>query len=178
MLSKLSCKSMSTRDMLIKQVVTDFAGEEALEVVSHLKEDEETTDEVIAQETGMRLNAVRKILYKLYDLHLASYRRTRDKQTGWFVYYWILEPDRIHGLLLEKKKKVLERLQQRLSYEAKNTFYHCNHNGCPRHIFEDAMGNAFKCPICNGQLIHVDNTNIINLLRQQIEILIKDLEQN
>ena len=93
------CRFMTGREMLIKQVVIEFAGEEAFEVVSRLKEDEETTDEEIANETGMRLNAVRKILYKLYDLHLASYRRTRDKQTGWFVYYWILEPERIHDLL-------------------------------------------------------------------------------
>jgi transcription initiation factor TFIIE subunit alpha len=169
---------MHGREMLIKQVVIEFAGEDAFEVVSHLKEDEETTDEEIANETGMRLNAVRKILYKLYDLHLASYRRTRDKQTGWFVYYWILEPDRIHDLLLEKKTKVLERLKQRLHYETENTFYHCQNNGCPRHTFEEAMANAFKCPICNGQLVHVENLPIIKLLRTQIETLEREMKNN
>jgi transcription initiation factor TFIIE subunit alpha len=169
---------MSGREMLIKQVVIEFAGEDAFEVVTHLKEDEETTDEEIANNTGMRLNAVRKILYKLYDLHLASYRRTRDKQTGWFVYYWILEPERIHGLLRDKKTKVLEKLKQRLQFETGNTFYHCNNNGCPRHTFEEAMTNAFKCPNCNGQLVHVDNVQIINLLRKQIDILEKEIEHN
>lgn len=169
---------MSTRNMLIKQVVTEFAGESAYEVVSRLKDDEETTDEAIANDTGLRLNAVRKILYKLYDLHLASYRRTRDKKTGWFVYYWILEPDRIHDLLREKKEKVLERLRQRLEFESGNTFYHCNHNGCPRHTFEEAMSNAFKCPFCNNQLVYVDNTKIIGILRKQVEILEKEIEPN
>ncbi len=172
------CKSMSGREMLIKQVVIEFAGDDAFEVASRLKEDEETTDEEIANQTGMRLNAVRKILYKLYDLHLASYRRTRDKETGWFVYYWILEPERIHDLLREKKNKVLERLRQRLAYEAENTFYHCNHDGCPRHTFDEAMTNAFKCPICNNQLVHVDNTQIISILRKQIEVLEEDIKPN
>ena len=172
------CKSMSGREMLIKQVVIEFAGEDAFEVASRLKEDEETTDEEIANQTGMRLNAVRKILYKLYDLHLASYRRTRDKETGWFVYYWMLEPERIHDLLHEKKNKVLERLRQRLAYEAENTFYHCNHDGCPRHTFDEAMANAFKCPICNNQLVHVDNTQIISTLRKQIGILEEDIKPN
>ncbi len=172
------CKSMSGREMLIKQVVIEFAGEDAFEVVSRLKEDEETTDEEIANETGMRLNAVRKILYKLYDLHLASYRRTRDKQTGWFVYYWILEPERIHGLLQDKKTKVLEKLKQRVLYETENTFYHCNNNGCPRHTFEEAMTNAFKCPVCNGQLVHVDNLQIITLLKKQIEVLEQEIKHN
>jgi transcription initiation factor TFIIE subunit alpha len=169
---------MSGREMLIKQVVIEFAGEDAFEVVSRLKEDEETTDEEIANETGMRLNAVRKILYKLYDLHLASYRRTRDKQTGWFVYYWILEPERIHGLLRDKKTKVLEKLRQRLLFETENTFYHCNNNGCPRHTFEEAMANAFKCPKCNGQLVHVDNLQIIALLKKQVEVLEQEIEHN
>ncbi len=172
------CKSMSGREMLIKQVVIEFAGEDAFEVASRLKEDEETTDEEIANQTGMRLNAVRKILYKLYDLHLASYRRTRDKETGWFVYYWILEPERIHDLLHEKKSKVLERLKQRLAYEGENTFYHCNHDGCPRHTFEEAMANAFKCPLCNNQLVHVDNTQIISILQKQIEVLEEDIKPN
>ncbi|MFX1510718.1 MAG: transcription factor E [Promethearchaeota archaeon] len=169
---------MSGREMLIKQVVIEFAGEDAFEVVRRLKDDEETTDEEIANETGMRLNAVRKILYKLYDLHLASYRRTRDKQTGWFVYYWILEPERIHGLLRDKKNKVLEKLRQRLQFETENTFYHCNNNGCPRHTFEEAMANAFKCPVCSGQLVHVDNIQIITLLKKQVQLLEKEVGNN
>lgn len=169
---------MSTRETLIKSVVAEFAGNDAFDVVSLLKKDEETTDEEIANQTGMRLNAVRKILYKLYDLHLASYRRTRDKKTGWFVYYWTLEPDRIHNLLREKKQKVLHRLEQRLSYETENTFYHCNHDGCPRNTFEEAMSNAFKCPLCGGQLVHTDNTNIVRVLRKQIETLKTEIEAN
>ncbi len=172
------CRSMSGREMLIKQVVIEFAGEDAFEVVSRLKEDKETTDEELANETGMRLNTVRKILYKLYELHLASYRRTRDKQTGWFVYYWILEPDRIHGLLREKKSKVLDRLKQRLDYETQNTFYYCNHDGCARHTFEEAMANAFKCPLCNNQLVHIDNANIINALKKQIALLEQEIKPN
>jgi transcription initiation factor TFIIE subunit alpha len=164
--------------MLLKQVVIEFAGEDAYEVVTHLKEDEETTDEEIRDETGMRLNVVRKILYKLYDLHLASYRRTRNKDTGWFVYYWKLEPDRIHDLLFDKKVKVLERLRQRFTYEADNTFYHCNNNGCPRHTFEEAMANAFKCPICNNQLVHVENSQIVTMLKKQIAILDEDIKPN
>ena len=77
-----------------------------------------------------------------------------------------------------KKTKVLERLKQRLQYETQNTFYHCNNNGCPRHTFEEAMANAFKCPNCNGQLIHVDNLEIIKLLRDQIETLKQEIGHN
>jgi transcription initiation factor TFIIE subunit alpha len=79
-------------------------------------------------------------------------------------------------LLRERKEKVLERLQQRLAYETENTFYYCQNNGCPRHTFEEAMSNTFKCPICSGHLDHHDNTEIIRILKKQIELLKADLE--
>ena len=39
------------------------------------------TDEEIAKETGIKLNVVRKILYKLYDLKIANYKRSKDPET-------------------------------------------------------------------------------------------------
>ena len=60
------------------------------DILSILNGTEEVTDEQLAEKSGMRLNVVRKILYKLYDNRLASYRRVRDKNTGWFVYFWKL----------------------------------------------------------------------------------------
>ena len=39
-----------------------------------------TTDEEISEKTNCKLNIVRKILYKLYDMRLASYKRDKDKR--------------------------------------------------------------------------------------------------
>jgi len=169
---------MSTHEELIKTVVLEFAGEDALEVLVHLKEDEETTDEVIATETGMRLNSVRKILYKLYDLHLASYRRCRDKRTGWFVYHWILNEEiRFLEFLYERRQKVLSRLNQRLEYEKSNTFYYCNNDECQRQTFEDAMACMFKCSRCGKPTVHYDNTEMTRFIQEQIKALIEEREK-
>ena len=47
--------------------VAEALGEEdAVRLIDILKNSEETTDEEIATKTGIRLNSVRKILYKLY----------------------------------------------------------------------------------------------------------------
>jgi transcription initiation factor TFIIE subunit alpha len=73
---------------------------------------------------------------------------------------------------------VLDRLQQRLDYETEHTFYFCNHNGCPRHTFEEAMSNAFKCPICNNHLVHVENVETIKILEKQIEVLKQEINRN
>ncbi|MGZ4857719.1 MAG: transcription factor E, partial [Methanobacteriaceae archaeon] len=43
-----------------------------------------TTDEEIAEATEIRLNIVRKILYKLYDAGVASYKRSKDPETQWY----------------------------------------------------------------------------------------------
>ena len=47
-----------------------------------------TTDEEIAEDTEIRLNIVRRVLYKLYDAGIASYKRSKDPETQWYTYIW------------------------------------------------------------------------------------------
>ena len=56
---------------LIK-VARFFGGDDAVKVVEVLQRMKEVTDEIITAETGIRLNTIRKILYKLYDHALVS----------------------------------------------------------------------------------------------------------
>ena len=39
-----------------------------------------TTDEEIAEETEIRLNIVRRVLYKLYDAGIATYKRSKESR--------------------------------------------------------------------------------------------------
>ena len=55
-----------------KKFLLEIIGDEGIEVVRALM-DREATDEEIADETGIKLNVVRRVLYKLYDYSLASY---------------------------------------------------------------------------------------------------------
>jgi transcription initiation factor TFIIE subunit alpha len=48
----------------------------------------EVTDEQIAEATGIKLNFVRKILYKFFDAGISNYTRVKDPETQWFTYYW------------------------------------------------------------------------------------------
>jgi transcription initiation factor TFIIE subunit alpha len=48
------------------------------------------SDAAIAEETEIKLNTVRKILYKLYDARVASYKRSKDPETNWEIYNWNL----------------------------------------------------------------------------------------
>jgi len=160
---------------LFYNIVRILVGDEAVSIVSMLGSKPEATDEELANKLEIKLNIVRKILYKLYDYHLAAFRRIRDKKTGWFVYYWNLNPDRIGDLVSSKKKLVLQKLQERLDYEKNHVFYQC-HNGCPRFTFEDAMEVSFFCPQCQIPLENISNESIIEVLKINVEILENDLK--
>ena len=80
-------------DETLKKVAALF-GEDAVRVVEVLQGVDEIVDIEIADKTQIRLNMVRKALYRLYDHSLVALRQSRDKETGWFIFNWRLQPDR------------------------------------------------------------------------------------
>ena len=109
---------------MLRSFLFIIGNEVAIEVGNELlnSEKEDITDEDITEnikerlekkgidfepddEEILKLNTVRKTLYKLYSAKLAQFRRIRDKSTGWFSYYWWHEFDMIEEILIEKKKK-------------------------------------------------------------------------
>lgn len=157
------------KDPVFKEILVRIAGEHGYQVASALVGNE-VTDEELAKRTGIRLNLVRKILYDLYDNRVVGYRRTRDENSGWYVYYWRIEPERALEFFDNNKRLLLQKLQERLEHECSTMFFGCA-NGCPKLPFELAAENDFKCPHCGGQLKFFDNGNIITALERQVESL-------
>jgi len=164
-------------DETLMKIADVFDGEEAVRVVDVLKGVNEITDEEIASKTGIRLNNVRKILYKLYDHSLVALRRTRDESTGWFIFHWRLQPDQLEGFILNQKRRVLEKLETRLEYEKNHDFYYCYTPGCRRIPFEEAVELIFRCPTCSKPLMHFDNDQIIETLNKKVEQLRKEMSE-
>jgi len=164
-------------DETLEKVVEAFGSEEAVRIIEVLKEVGETTDDQIATQTEIRLNSVRKILYKLYDHSLVALRRSRDKNTGWFIFHWRLELDQLEGFILNQKRRVLEKLEARLRYEQNHDFYYCYTIGCKRIPFEEAMELVFRCPTCNKPLMHFENGKIVSALAKKVEQLRKELSE-
>ena len=153
-------------------MVEDVAGPEVREVtIVLLTHKGELTDEIIAEELDIKLNQVRKALYRLHDLELADFRRIRDKTTGWFIFYWKLHPEKIRDLVSTKQKNVLLRIQSRLGYEEGNMFFSCLTPGCSRVTFQSAMEQDFICEICEKRLESYDNARIISVLRKKVDQL-------
>jgi transcription initiation factor TFIIE subunit alpha len=155
-------------DETLKKVAALF-GEDAVRVVEALKEVHEITDNEIADKTQVRLNLVRKTLYSLYDHSLVALRLSRDKETGWFIFNWRLQPDQLVGFILNQKRHVLEKLEIRLEYEKSHEFYSCQTLGCKHFPFEEAFELLFKCPTCNKPMMHLNNDRIVEILTRKIE---------
>jgi len=176
---------------LLKSFLYIIGGKVAIEVGIELldSENEDITDEDITENikeriggTGidfepedseiLKLNTVRKTLYKLYSEKLAQFRRIRDKSTGWFIYYWWHEFDFLEEILLEKKKIVQRKLRDRLKFEEKNYFFVCR--SCKsiniKYKFDEAFDLNFRCPDCGGPLEAQDNQKIIQFLKEKIVI--------
>jgi len=183
---------------LLRTYLFVIAGDIAIEVGIELlnSEEEDITDEGITEkikarmkelnpelffeENGvevLKLNTVRKTLYKLYSGKLAQFRRIRDKSTGWFIYYWWHEFDLFEEILMEKKRMVETKLRERLKFEENNYFFVCKN--CPdstlKFNFDTAFELNFKCPKCGGPLEAQDNQEMIQFLKEKI-VLIENLD--
>jgi len=63
-----------------------------------------------------------------------------------------IPPAEVENFIHNQKKKIKERLQERLDYENSSQFYHCGNNDCDRVTFENALDKFFKCPSCGDVL--------------------------
>ena len=154
-----------------------IGGDEYLKVARSLLKAEDATDEEIASSTGLRINMVRKVLYDLFGKSLITGIRVKDERKGWFVYRWRSRRGEVENFIENQKKKISERLQQRLDYESSSEFYHCGNEDCPRVTFEDSLEAMFKCPSCNQVLNLKKNDKAKKAFAKKIDKIKNDMQQ-
>ena len=157
-------------DPLVKTLLTNVVEDESnLPIVEALDKGIET-DEEIANETGIKLNIVRKILYKLYDLGLASYKRSKDPETQWFTYSWKFEKDEVITRIKKDSQDYLKMLNDELEREENNMFFLCP-QGHVRLDFDESSDYEFMCPVCGEELEFQDNTDNIKQIKEDIKMV-------
>ncbi len=160
-------------DPLVKTLLINVVEDESnLPIVQSLIDGVET-DEEIAEKTGIKLNIVRKILYKLYDAGLASYKRSKDPETQWFTYSWKFEKEEVITRIVKDSEKFLKMLNDELYREENNMFFICP-QGHVRLDFDEASDYEFLCPVCGDEMEFQDNSKVIKQLKKDI----KNVESN
>ena len=93
-------------DPIVQEILMDITNDEKSSVsIIECILNGKTFDEEIAEETEIRLNIVRKVLYKLYDAGIATYKRSRDPETNWYIYSWNFEQDKVTDIISKKYEK-------------------------------------------------------------------------
>jgi len=148
---------------LLNEVVQD---EENLPVVECLINGT-NTDEEIAEKTEIKLNIVRKILYRLYDSGLASYKRSKDPETQWYTYSWEFDKNGVTSQIEEKSTNMIASLKKNLELEENNMFFVCP-EGHSRVSFDKASEMGFVCPECGNEITFQENDGIIAGIKEEI----------
>ncbi|WP_405293372.1 transcription factor E [Methanobrevibacter sp.] len=157
-------------DPLVKTLLTNVVEDESnLPIVQALIDGIET-DEEIANKTGIKLNIVRKILYRLYDMGLASYKRSKDPETQWFTYSWKFEKEEVINRIIKDSENYLKMLNDELEREENNMFFLCP-QGHVRLDFDDSSDYEFLCPVCGEELEFQDNAANIKQLKEDIKMV-------
>jgi len=150
----------------IRSIITDLVGINAVPVVEQLQKRKNVSEFTIAEKLTLSINQFRHIIYKLDTFNLVSSTRKKDKQKGWYVYYWSFHPGRLEKLYWDLKRKKLHKLKKRLESEKTITYYFCP-NKDVRVSLTEAMELEFRCPEC-GKLLQEDRSNITKKLEKEI----------
>ena len=155
----------------VDELIEKLTGEETVKLVRLIIEGKENVSEfILAEKLEIKINTVRNMLYGLQKYNLVTSMRKKDKQKGWYIYYWTFNEVQAKVLMKTVKQEEIELLKKRLEKEEDGEYYNCPKK-CLRLNFVNAMDNDFKCPLCEKVLKQADNKKIIKELKKEIEIL-------
>jgi len=161
---------------ILENFVESVAGKEGVKLLHLLKERENISEFILAEDLKININQVRNLLYKLNSFNLVYSNRKKDKEKGLYIYYWTFNFKHARDLLIMRKKRELGHLQEELSKENDQRYYICKNDGT-RFEFEEAMEISFKCPECGSLLHQEDSTKKIGEINHKITVLHQELEE-
>lgn len=162
-------------DEVVQAYLAEVVGADGMPVAMNPVEDE-IVDEDLAEKLDLDPKIVRRTLFILYENDLASYRRDRDEESGWYTYLWSFEYGNIPDKLNDEMRKLREALDDRIEYERRNEFYICDIDGI-RFEFEEAMDLSFNCPECGSPLEPMENDELVEAMEERHEELEEELEK-
>lgn len=129
------------------------------------------TDEAIHEKTKIKLNTVRKLLYKLHDASIATYKRNKDPETQWFTYTWTFDKEEYIERITEFYTTRLNERQELLDNLENNLYFVCCMD--QEHFkgdYTESSEYEFYCPVCDYELEPYDAKKEKTLLKRRITI--------
>ncbi len=161
---------------ILEEFISEIGGKDAIKLLKILKENDNISEFDLAEDLKLNINQVRNILYKLNARNLVYSTRKKDREKGWYIYYWTFNFTHSRDLLKSNKEKELERLSIELEKEKDQKYYSCP-NGCVRWELEEALENNYTCPECESILKQEDSAKKINEIDLKIIKINQELEE-
>lgn len=152
----------------ILDITYEIVGEEASQVVEYLYSNPGASEFDISEEIGFAVSQIRSLLYELKAKNLIDYDRRKDKEKGWYLYYWKVVAQNFETVYKNEKQKKLDQFKDRLESEETSIFYICP-NFCKRLSFEDSLENNFTCPVCGSLMNEENKGRKIEMLKRNIK---------
>ncbi len=153
-----------------EQILLKLLGPDGAPLISELNLRDNVSEFDLAIKTKKDIKVIRRMLYILYNNNLVSFTRKKDKEKGWYIYYWTIVPENVFFNYLRMRREELVSKNEELVSETEELFFACP-GKCVRLNFDQAMDFEFHCPEC-GKLLMQDNSEskIINLKKDIVDI--------
>ena len=158
-----------------KQLIKEIISDKGVALYNLIWNKKNVSEFKIAEELKLTINQIRNILYQFSTYNLVCSTRRKDREKGWYIYYWTINLNELRLLLVQRKKANLERLREELDTEKDNKFYICSRDGTKLEL-EEAMEQNFKCQECESVLVHSNNQKRIESINAEIEETRTDLD--
>jgi transcription initiation factor TFIIE subunit alpha len=149
-------------------IAYEIVGDEAGQVIEFLYHNPGASEFDVSENIGFTVSQVRSILYELKAKNLIDYDRKKDKEKGWYLYYWKVIPQNFETVYMNEKKTKLAQFKERLETEETSIYYICP-NFCKRLSFDDSLEHNFTCPVCGSLMNEENKSRKIEMLKRNIK---------
>ncbi len=159
-----------------EQILLKLLGPEGAPLITELNAKDNVSEFDLATKTKKDIKVIRRLLYILYNNNLVSFTRKKDKDKGWYIYYWTIVPENVHFNYVRMRKEELIAKTEELASEQQELFFVCP-GKCVRLNFDQAMDFEFHCPECGKLLLQDDSAQKIEQIKKDILEITEELEK-
>jgi transcription factor E len=138
---------MQIPDDLLFDIVKQVAGSDTVNLIKIIKGKKNVSEFKIAEKMGISVNQVRNMIYRLQEHDLMAFIRKKDKNKGWYIYYWTFLLPKALNLMIDIKEKEVVDFEKELANLDTTRQYICE----PCRIKlpeEEALEAQFICHSC------------------------------
>jgi len=150
----------------VVEFLTKNVGKYAIEVMKRLSVPK--TDDALAEELGVKVNEVRRVLNTLGGFGVTRYNTNKDSK-GWLTFSWYIDQEKLKEL--EQTAQEAQKVNVPSLPEDCDDFFVCEKCYPTNKIvlpFDAAFEKSFKCPECGRPLKRLSKEEVKGLFSEKV----------